>query len=611
MEKKTASAIMLTLLLTSMLTLAFNIQPVKASGTIYIRADGSIDPPDAPISTVDYVTYTLTANVTSDANGIVVERDNIIVDGAGYTVQGIVSDVSMGIGVSGNNVTIKNVEIVTFGYGVFLIGSSNSVSGNTIMYSKQDGIRGISSSNNNITGNQITNSNHDGIGLWGSSNYNSIACNNITANNYNGIFLEYSSNNSIVQNNITANGAWIDGCGIVLIESSSCIILGNNITNNRKGISLGGSSSNSIYHNNFVNNMPLQAFLENYSVDVWDDGYPSGGNYWSDYTGVDVKSGSSQNLPGSDDIGDTPYIIDAYNRDRYPLIKPWTPTPFVGIKITGPSPGFTFYIEPEPEPMMPEIQANVRVVGVEPDPTATTEFTWEAVIRYIDERPRDYDRNDVHQFKPEKVVGGSWKPDFKNVIAGGDLTIKVKAVVGGITYEDSVTVYIRGKNPSKGAVKSALGTLILQVICYKESYPKWHQFDAQGLPIFGLPNGFGLMQLDTPPPTSQQIWSWLANVQSGRELWREKLAMSRNYVKRVQEANSDQKVPNLSPEQHERQAAYLYRGAGPEGQYYYIWNRSTRQWEVNPNAWAPSKQYADDAMRIKDDVLTGNPPPGW
>jgi len=48
--RKSVSGIMLILLIMSMLTLAFNIQPVKASGTIYIRADGSTDPPTAPVS---------------------------------------------------------------------------------------------------------------------------------------------------------------------------------------------------------------------------------------------------------------------------------------------------------------------------------------------------------------------------------------------------------------------------------------------------------------------------------------------------------------------------------------------------------------------------------
>jgi hypothetical protein len=61
------------------------------------------------------------------------------------------------------------------------------------------------------------------------------------------------------------------------------------------------------------------------SVNVWDDGYPSGGNYWSDYTGLDQKCGPGQNHSGSDGMGDTPYVIDSNNQDGYPLMNPWTP----------------------------------------------------------------------------------------------------------------------------------------------------------------------------------------------------------------------------------------------------------------------------------------------
>ncbi|UCH31942.1 MAG: hypothetical protein JSV05_00640, partial [Candidatus Bathyarchaeota archaeon] len=54
----------------------------------------------------------------------------------------------------------------------------------------------------------------------------------------------------------------------------------------------------------------------------WDNGYPSGGNFWSDYDGVDVKRGFYQNESGSDGIGDTPYIIDENAADYYPLMEP-------------------------------------------------------------------------------------------------------------------------------------------------------------------------------------------------------------------------------------------------------------------------------------------------
>jgi len=279
----------LILLFVGMLALAFNIHPVKASETIYIRADGSVDPDTAPISSVDHVTYTFTDNIH---DSIVVKKNNIVVDGAGYTLQGTRS--GKGITLSETNVTIKNMKIKAFYYGVYLYESSN----------------------NTISGNNITNNGWNGIGLYWSSNYNIISGNNIT-NNGCGIGLDDSSNNNISANNIRNNEY-----GITLCWSLNNTISGNNLTNNDYGIYLFDSSNNFIYYNNFVDNTK-QVFCEFLNKDIWDDGYPSGGNFWSDYTGVDICSGPYQNETGSDGIGDTPYVIDADNQDNYPLMSPW------------------------------------------------------------------------------------------------------------------------------------------------------------------------------------------------------------------------------------------------------------------------------------------------
>ena len=87
MNKRTVSGMMLTLLLTGMFVMAFHIQPVEAMETIYIRADGSIDPLTAPIQR-DGNFYTLTGDISSDYDGIVIEKDGVTLDGGGYTVHG-------------------------------------------------------------------------------------------------------------------------------------------------------------------------------------------------------------------------------------------------------------------------------------------------------------------------------------------------------------------------------------------------------------------------------------------------------------------------------------------------------------------------------------------
>jgi hypothetical protein len=53
---------------------------------------------------------------------------------------------------------------------------------------------------------------------------------------------------------------------------------------------------------------------------IWDNGYPSGGNYWSNYTGIDLYSGPYQNVTGGDGIGDRPHTINSNNTDHYPLM---------------------------------------------------------------------------------------------------------------------------------------------------------------------------------------------------------------------------------------------------------------------------------------------------
>ena len=323
---------MLALLLSYTLTLTFNIQTVKASGTIYIKVDGSIDPPTGPIFSADNVTYTLTDNVYGS---IVVERSNIIIDGAGHTLEGGGTGLR-GIQTSGTrNVTIKNTNIKGFYFGVYFKRASSNILFRNNITNNIYGVQLYESSNNYISGNNIA-KNRYGIPLYYFSSNNTISRNDIT-NNDSGVWLSQSSNNNISENNITNNlwSIWLWNF------SSNNTITRNSISNiackpyqPTYNIYLQYSSNNIIYHNRFVNNSQTGQVYSIGSINVWDNGYPSGGNHWSDCTSVDSFSGPYQNETGTDGITDMPYVIDENNRDRYPLMPPniisftVKPTPF-------------------------------------------------------------------------------------------------------------------------------------------------------------------------------------------------------------------------------------------------------------------------------------------
>ena len=195
--------------------------------------------------------------------------------------------------------------------------SYNSISHNVFVGTWLDGVWLKFSSNNTITGNTMS-ATGDGVYLE-SSNDNIITLNDIGGFDYPsmGIRLYESSGSLVVGNNVTSNYY-----GISLYYAVNTTVAENNVTDNSWGIHLSHSVSNSLYHNNLIGNTN-QAYDDN-DTNTWDDGYPSGGNYWDDHTGMDLYGGPNQDQPGSDGIVDTPRLISGGQaRDRYPFRSPY------------------------------------------------------------------------------------------------------------------------------------------------------------------------------------------------------------------------------------------------------------------------------------------------
>ena len=290
MEKSNAIITFSLILMFLMALGSVSFQPINAQSTnnifqgdISINPHGVINPYTASIQIKDDIYV-----VTSDINGtITINANGIILDGNGHTIT-VPSVFSSGITINdASNCVIANFTITGGQYGINVYGTQNVIADNSIssvnngVYSLDEptGAIILSGSSNNVSGNTIDNC-LVGINFLG------------------GIPNENCSYNLITANTLT-------DCSIAMLFYDS--------------------SNNTIYHNNFILNKNLvdDSGLGDYpqviSFNVWDNGFPSGGNFWSDYQS---KHPHAQMIDDSG-IGNVSYVINSQNKDNYPLLSPF------------------------------------------------------------------------------------------------------------------------------------------------------------------------------------------------------------------------------------------------------------------------------------------------
>lgn len=284
---------------------------------------------NVPLSTLN--THTIPTDNT--VNGLPVyyhkDCDDLNVDG---------TPMGQLIVVNCTNVSVSNLQISNVTSGIQMIhtrnvlasanivGSSSwegiglhysrdiTLTGNTV-HSDQYPIGLYQSTNTTVVRNHVYSIHGFGIGVISTTN-TTIAGNRASTAHYGGVHVVSSEDITIIGNLLSHNDH-----GIWLMSSIDVTITQNTILKNGRGASVEYCTGIHLFHNNFIDNLD-QAFDDVNGSNSWDDGYPSGGNYWSSYTGIDKNSGANQDQPGSDGIGDTPHKVPWFSQDRYPLMSP-------------------------------------------------------------------------------------------------------------------------------------------------------------------------------------------------------------------------------------------------------------------------------------------------
>ena len=247
--------------------------------TIFIRPDGTVYPSTAAIQQSGN-TYTLTDNIYA---AIKIQKSNIVLNGAGYTLWGPHNG--------------EQSDLWFIGTGTSQLPTSTQ---------------------------QYT----IGVDL-GNSGVESVVVENLNVKNFSIGMYMWTKNNTVVGNVVSEN---IIG---ILLSGSNATVTGNCISNNQRGLFFGFNNEGDtipldivICRNDFESNLvqlngcECKDYNKTEPPHNWDNGRE--GNFWSDYNGTDTNG---------DGIGDTPYVIDVLNQDRYPLMQSPAKLPVPAAKL--------------------------------------------------------------------------------------------------------------------------------------------------------------------------------------------------------------------------------------------------------------------------------------
>lgn len=295
----------------------------------------------------DQSTTTCTLTADSSSHMIIIEGDDITLDGAGHILDARAKGVWSAVTVDGGSRnTVRNLCLKWWVTGIRISdpGSENTLADNNFE-NLHTAIHDTSSGRTTITGNTITDSSYAGVlGAGAADSY--IAGNEVSGPGDSGFGIYLHGTSHVIINNRVTGTNW----ALNMLSCDGMTVSGNHLTGNQNGISLGscgnseffnntieGSSvaglrkfphegtapGNRFYNNNFLNN--ASQVLDDVGIGgFFSRPAPIGGNYWSDWTGPDSDG---------DGFVDSPYVFTG-GQDDLPWATPsgWA-RPGLGLSL--------------------------------------------------------------------------------------------------------------------------------------------------------------------------------------------------------------------------------------------------------------------------------------
>ncbi len=278
--------------------------------------------------------------------------DGVLIDGA-----------SMGEVMLANcsNAMVSNLTIADSDVGIQIAYCANATVSDCNISMQKRGLQ-VAYSTDVVIEKDFAAQDDDGFEILDSSHFLISNC-TASGNNFVGVDLESSDNGTLDGNRMISSGT-----GIFMFDCDQINLTMSRIGANDIGAWVDRSTSVLVYHNDFLYNT-IQAQTQIPPECAWNDTYPTGGNFWSDYTGPDHKSGPAQTSPLPDGIGDDPFVVGTYVTDYYPLMNP--------VTNANTAPVASFVVDPGTGDITTDFSFNASGSTDLEDPLTALEFRWD------------------------------------------------------------------------------------------------------------------------------------------------------------------------------------------------------------------------------------------